>query len=176
MVYCLCTCVSYSHPTSRICFYVSPSGCSPSGWSSGSPSGCPSGSVGSSWPEWNGTCTQQVYCIQGPGWFPCLSAGVSIWVLHTCTVSHQLCTVELWNWNFRTRNHLKESCWLMHILFHHCRSTWYRLYVNPLPANDTHVAPWTLHKPTGIYMEDLILGGTLQYMVSASFSCFFNDC
>ncbi len=29
-----------------------------------------------------------------------------------------------------------------------------------------------LHKLMGIYMVDLILGVVLQYMVSASFSCF----
>ncbi len=34
---------------------------------------------------------------------------------------------------------------------------------NPLPTNDTHVVSRTLHKPTGIYMGDLILGVVLQY-------------
>ncbi len=44
--------------------------------------------------------------------------------------------------------------------------------LNPLPTNDALVASWTLHKPIGIYMGDLVLGVILQYMVSASFSSF----
>ncbi len=43
---------------------------------------------------------------------------------------------------------------------------------NPLPANGAHVVSWTFHKPIGIYMGDLMLGVMLQYVVSASFSCF----
>ncbi len=49
--------------------------------------------------------------------------------------------------------------------------------VNPLPTND---APMRhdlcelsiIYKLMGIYMGGLILGAILQYMVSASFSCF----
>ncbi len=35
-----------------------------------------------------------------------------------------------------------------------------------------HVTSWILHNPIEICMKDLILGGILQYTVSASFSCF----
>ncbi len=40
--------------------------------------------------------------------------------------------------------------------------------INPLPISDAHVVPWTLRKPIGIYMGDLILDVTLQYIL-----CFF---
>ncbi len=43
---------------------------------------------------------------------------------------------------------------------------------DPLPTNDTRVTSWTLHKPIGLYMGDLIVGIILQYMFSASYSCF----
>ncbi len=39
--------------------------------------------------------------------------------------------------------------------------------VNPLPTNGAHVASWTLRKPIGIYMGDLILGVIFQYMLLA---------
>ncbi len=45
------------------------------------------------------------------------------------------------------------------------------LFIDPLPTNDTD-ASWSLHKLMVIYMGDSILGAILQYMVSASFSCF----
>ncbi len=34
-------------------------------------------------------------------------------------------------------------------------------YINPSTTNDAHVS-WSLHKPIGIYMGDLILGAILE--------------